>query len=259
MGQKINPNGFRYGVNKNWKSRWVAKNGIATGKIVVEDEAIRNYFFNNFVYAKPKNSSIQKINAQIDRIEIERVKDNVNIFIYCGQPALINAHNPDALKAMTLAINKIVGRDKKVKIDVIAHANVNWSARIVAREIADDIEKRVSFRNAQKKAISKAMANGVKGIKTVVSGRLGGVDMARHEGYSKGVVPLTTLRADLDYAIEKAHTVSGIIGVKVWINRGIILQKGLNNQVTPTKPVSNSYNNSNNANNGNSEKGDASA
>jgi ribosomal protein S3 len=112
-------------------------------------------------------------------------------------------------------INKIVGRKIKVNANILAHENVSWSARIVAREIADAIENRVSFRNAQKMAIKKAMSAHVKGVKTNVSGRLGGVEMAREEGYSEGVIPLTTLRADIDYGLEEANTTYGKIGVKV--------------------------------------------
>lgn len=222
MGQKINPNGFRYGINKNWQSRWIAKDTNQMAHWLNEDDQIRKYFFKNYR------------TAQIDRIEIERTQTTINLFIYCGQVGLILGKESANLKPLTLAINKIVGRKIKVNINVMQYENTAWSARIIAREIADAIENRVSFRVAQKIAIRKVMTNGALGIKTNVSGRLGGVEMAREEGYSEGVIPMNTIRSDLDYALEEAHTTYGLIGVKVWINRGEIFKKGLNNQNKPT-------------------------
>lgn len=221
MGQKINPNGFRYGINKNWQSRWIAKDEIQMAHWLNEDDLVRKYFFKNYRA------------AQIDRIEIERTQSTMNLFVYCGQVGLILGKEGSNLKPLILAINKIVGRKIKVNINVIQYENTAWSARIIAREIADAIENRVSFRVAQKIAIRKVMTNGALGIKTNVSGRLGGVEMAREEGYSEGVIPMNTIRSDLDYAIEEAHTTYGLIGVKVWINRGEIFKKGLNNQNKP--------------------------
>lgn len=219
MAQKINPNGLRYGINKNWNSRWIAKDKLQVAKWIVEDEKIRNYVLNTYKQ------------AQVANVEIERTQKNVDVYITCGQPGIIIGKDGTNIPVATLAINKIVGRKTKVNINVIAHNNPATSARIIAREIADAIENRVSFRNAQKMAIRKVMGSGALGIKTTVSGRLGGAEMAREEGYSNGVIPLTTLRADIDYAIEEALTTYGKIGVKVWINRGEIFAKGLNNQV----------------------------
>ena len=225
MGQKVNPNGYRYGINKNWQSRWIAKDPIQTGQWLLQDDKIRKYFLKNYP------------TAQIDHVEIERTQSTIDLFIYCGQPGALIGKEGENLKKLTLDINKIVGRKIKVNPNVIQYANTCWSARIIAREIADAIENRVSFRNAQKIAIRKVMGSRALGIKTNVSGRLGGVEMAREEGYSEGVIPMNTIRSDLDYAIEEAHTTYGLIGVKVWINRGEIFKKGLNNQITPPKPT----------------------
>ena len=209
MGQKINPNGYRFGVNRNWISRWVAKDNKTEATWLIEDEKLRKLIIKTF----PK--------ALIDRVELERKPNMVNILIYCSQPGIINGITEDQKKELMLNISKIVGRKTKAKYTVINYMNPNLSARIVARDIADAIENRTSFRVAQKQAVRRVMKNGGYGIKTAVTGRLGGTDIARKEGYLEGVVPLSTLRSDIDFAIELAHTTYGVIGVKVWINRGI--------------------------------------
>ncbi len=234
MGSKVNPNGLRYGINKNWLSRWIAKDSEQESAWLIQDDQIRNY-----IYAQYKN-------AHVGNIEIER-RNNNNIFvvIYVSQPGVILSDKPapkarkvsdenkdapktiSGIQALTLAINKIVGRKVKVIINVQALNAPDLNARIIAREIADAIENRVSFRNAQKAVMRKVLKAGAKGVKTHVSGRLGGVEMAREEGYSQGIITLSTLRADVDYALEKAETTYGIIGVKVWINRGEIFGKTL--------------------------------
>lgn len=216
MGSKVNPNGLRFGINKQWNSRWVAKNNLQAAKWIVEEDKIRTSLIKNYK------------NAKIDHIEIERMQGSITIFVYCSQPGIILGNENSELSKVILMVNKIVGRDVKVNINVIGLENPDLSARIIAREIADAIENRVSFRNAQKAAIRKVLRAGAKGVKTHVSGRLGGVEMAREEGYSEGVVTLSTLRADIDYALEEANTTYGIIGVKVWINRGEIFKKDLN-------------------------------
>lgn len=221
MARKINPNGLRYGINKNWNSRWIAADNKQTALWIVQDEKIRKHLLKTY------NT------AQIANVEIERTAKSITVFIYCSQPGIILGKEETNIPIVKLAINKIVGRKTNVIINVIAHENPSLSARIIAREIADAIENRVSFRNAQKMAISKVMGSGAIGVKTSVAGRLAGAEMARTEGYSKGIIPLTTLRADIDFAIEEAHTTYGIIGVKVWINRGLIFKKGLNNSVLP--------------------------
>lgn len=208
MGQKVNPNGYRYGINRNWISRWIAKNSKTEAAWIVQDEKVRIYLNKEF----PK--------ALIDRVEIERKNNAIDLFIYSAQPGVINGLIDEKKAKLNLDINKIVGRKVKVQILVLSFENPSLSAKIIAREIADAIENRVSFRIAQKQAVRKVMKNGGYGIKTSVSGRLGGTDIARTEGYLEGIVPLATLRADIDYALELAKTTYGVIGVKVWINRG---------------------------------------
>lgn len=230
MGSKVNPNGLRYGINKEWQSRWIAKDPIQTATWLVQDDKIRNHFINKYKFAK------------IDHIEIERDQTSINLFVYCVQPGTIFGVENSELKNAILAINKIVGRNIKVKVNIITLQTPELSARIIAREIADAIENRVSFRNAQKAAIRKVLKAGAKGVKTHVSGRLGGVEMAREEGYSEGIITLSTLRTNIDYALEEAHTTYGIIGVKVWINKGEIFKKQIN------KPISRNKNNFNKEN-----------
>lgn len=214
MGSKVNPNGLRYGINKEWQSRWIANSHLQTAQWIVQDDKIRTHFFSKYK------------NAKIDHIEIERDQSSISIFVYCVLPGVIFGTENSELKNATLAVNKIVGRSIKVKLNIFAIESPDLSARIIAREIANAIENRVSFRNAQKMAIKKVLWAGAKGVKTHVSGRLGGVEMAREEGYSEGIITLSTLRTDIDYALEEAHTTYGIIGVKVWINRGEIFKKG---------------------------------
>ena len=232
MGAKVNPNGLRFGINRQWNSRWVAKNDKETAKWLVQDDQIRELIFKKYK------------NALVDHIEIERSKNSISLFVFVGQPGLIVGSEGSELKKLISDIQRTIIKDKKIKVLV----NVEYvqrpelSARIVAREIADAIENRVAFRNAQKFAIKKVLGAGALGVKTHVSGRLGGVEMARDEGYSEGVVTLSTLRANIDYALEKAHTTYGIIGVKVWINKGEIFKKDLEER------RSNGFNRRNNQN-----------
>lgn len=213
MGQKVNPNALRYSINRSWISSWVATNNKQTATWIVQDEKIRNFFLQKYKQAK------------IVVTNIERTQKDIRVTIKAGQPGIILGSNNANEKDNILTINKIVGRKIKVYLNVIQEENVAVSARIIAREIADAIENRVPFRIAQKMGIKKAMMAHAKGIKTNVSGRLGGVEIARDEGYSQGVIPLSTLRADIDYALEEAHTTYGQIGVKVWINRGDVFKK----------------------------------
>ncbi|MDR0753039.1 MAG: 30S ribosomal protein S3 [Mycoplasmataceae bacterium] len=235
MSQKTNPNTYRYGINKNWVSRWTASNGKELAKMSVEDRKIRNYLLKKYH------------DALIDKIEIERktslnsfdksIKPEIFIFIRCVNVGIISV-DQEKLNEAILFINKVVGREYSVKINPLVFLNQFWSARIIARKIADDIENRIPFRVAQKNMITQVMKSKILGIKTKLSGRLNGVDMARCEGYSEGLVPISTIRCDLDYALEEAHTVKGVIGVKVWLNRGQILDKGLDKQNYPTiKPT----------------------
>lgn len=238
MGQKVNPNGLRYGINKQWNSRWVPENKEQMGQWLVQDDKIRKYLISKYK------------NAAIDHVEIERQKDFISVFVYAVQSGLLIGNEGSEKKNIELAINKIVGRKTRVNLKVIEVQIPELQARLMAREIADAIESRVSFRTAQKMVIKKVLKAGAKGIKTHVSGRLGGVEMARAEGYSHGVITLHTLRADIDYAVEEALTTYGIIGVKVWINRGEIFGNKLVNNVehANVKLKSNKQNKTNNKN-----------
>ena len=207
MGQKINPTGLRIGITKDWESRWFAKKGDIS-KWLLEDHKIRT-----LLMKKLKD-------AAVSHIEIERIKDKIVLFIKTARPGMVLGKQGNDIKTLTIDIKKIVGRKKEIKIDIVEIEKPDWDAYLVGQSIAQAIENRVSFRTAQKLAIKKSLKAGVKGIKTNVSGRLGGVEMAREEGYSEGIVPLSTLRADIDYATVEAHTTYGLIGVKVWINRG---------------------------------------
>ncbi len=223
MGQKVNSNGLRYGIYKEWESRWISNDDRQTAKWLVDDDKIRKYFNNKWKL------------ALVSSVQIERSGDNVNLFVNTAQPGLFA--EADTIKKIQLDLNKMCGRKYKFNITILPIVNTYVHARIVAREIADAIEKRVSFRTAQKQAIKKVMKAKALGVKTKVSGRLGGVEMAREEGYSEGVIPLSSLRADIDYALEEAHTTYGLIGVKVWINRGQIFNKGEVSKVITTAPT----------------------
>lgn len=208
MGQKVNPIGMRVGIIRDWQSRWYAEKDY--GKFLMEDVKIRKFIEKK--YAK----------ASVARIEIERTKDRVEIIIRAAKPGEIIGQDGAAVEATRKTLEKMLG-EKTVKVTVIAVANPNLDANLVARLIADQLEARASFRIAQKRAIQQVMRSGAKGVKTMVSGRLGGNDIARSEGYSEGVVPLHTLRSDIDYALAEAATTYGRLGVKVWICRGEVL------------------------------------
>ena len=214
MGQKVSPIGMRVGVIRDWDSRWYAEKKDY-GDLLNEDVRIRDYLEKNLR------------DAYISRIEIERngMKD-VKVIIRCARPGAIVGKSEDGkaekMEATKKALTKIT-KGKNIKVDVIAVANPDLDARLVARKIAEQLKNRQSFRITQKKAIQQTMRSGAKGIKTLCKGRLGGAEIARQEGYSKGVVPLHTLRSDIDYACEEAHTTYGKLGVKVWICRGEVL------------------------------------
>ena len=208
MGQKVSPIGMRVGVIRDWESRWYAGKDYAD--LLLEDVKIRE-----FLFAELKA-------AAVSRIEIERSKNRVEVIVRSARPGVIIGTNGENVEVIKKQLTKLTN-GKNVFIKVVEIANPDLDARIVARSIADQLEQRASFRTAQKRAIQKTMRAGAKGIKTAVSGRLGGADMARTEGYSEGVVPLHTLRADIDYAWEEASTTYGRLGVKVWICRGEVL------------------------------------
>jgi small subunit ribosomal protein S3 len=208
MGQKVSPIGLRVGIIRDWESRWYAEKEY--GALLQEDIKIREFL-------KKKLAK-----ASVSRIEIERSKHRVEIIIRAGKAGEIIGQEGKGIEALKAELAKLLG-DKTVKITILAVANPSLDATLVARLIADQLEQRASFRIAQKRAIQQTMRAGAKGIKTMVSGRLGGNDIARSEGYSEGVVPLHTLRSDIDYAVAEASTTYGRLGVKVWICRGEVL------------------------------------
>ena len=211
MGQKVSPVGLRIGVNKDWGSKWFAsKQDYAT--YLHEDIKIRELISNT-----PKFKD-----AVVSKVEIEKTKDSVTVNVSALKPAVILGQDGNDVKALSKKIAKIA-HGKNVKINVKEVSNPDLDATVIAKWIAEQLENRASFRTVQKKAIQRVMKAGAKGIKTSVSGRLGGADIARSEGYSEGVVPLHTIRADIDYANSEAATTYGKLGVKVWICRGEIL------------------------------------
>lgn len=213
MGQKVNPIGYRLGVNKDWDSHWYAnKNEYATN--INKDIKIREYILNNLK------------DASISAVVIERKKNRVDVIIRTAKPGVIIGRGGEDIEKLRKKISKLV--NEEVFINIVEEKNPDLNAKLVADNIALQIENRAPFRAAQKRAIRNTMKAGAKGIKTLVSGRLNGVEMARSEGYTEGTVPLHTIRADIDYAQSEANTTYGKIGVKVWIYKDEIL---------PTKKV----------------------
>ena len=205
MGQKVNPRGLRVGVIKNWDSRWFA-NDSTFGDTLVEDYNLRKYLKKALA------------TAGIAKIEIERDAKRVRIHIHCAKPGMVIGRNGSEIEKLRETCQNMLG--KTVVINIVEIKNPDADAQLVAENIAVQLEKRVSFRRAMKLAIGRAMRLGVKGIKTQVSGRLGGAEIARSEQYHEGTIPLQTLRADIDYGFAEADTTYGRIGVKVWIYKG---------------------------------------
>ena len=212
MGQKVNPVGLRIGINKNWNSRWYA-NDQEYHVFLNEDIKVRNY-----LEKKLKE-------ALLSHVEIERIKTdkgyNVIVMVFVARPGVVIGQDGKNVNELKEDLAKLL-KGSEVRIDVVEVKNPDLDANIVAQEIAKQLEERASFRTAQKKAIQRVRKAGAKGIKTSVSGRLGGADIARAEGYREGVIPLHTLRSDIDYACVHAATQYGRLGVKVWICRGEI-------------------------------------
>ena len=210
MGQKVNPNGLRLGINKDWEAKWYAnKNDFS--KVLSKDIAIRKYLEKNLK------------NAGIAKVEIERNAKRCEVVIHTSKPGVMIGRGGEEIEKLKKQLSKIA--DENVQISIVDIKKADLNAKLVADSIANQITNRASFRMAQKRAIRNAMKAGAKGIKTSVSGRLGGADMARSEGYTEGTIPLHTLRADVDYAMSEADTTFGKIGVKVWIYKGEILNK----------------------------------
>ncbi|GIO58323.1 30S ribosomal protein S3 [Paenibacillus cellulositrophicus] len=208
MGQKVNPVGLRIGIIRDWESKWYA--GKDFGNLLLEDVKIREYLKN-----KLKDSAVS-------RIEIERAANRVNVTIHTAKPGMVIGKGGSEVEVLRSQVTKIAG-GKKVHINISEIKQADLDAVLVAESIAQQLERRVSFRRALKQAIQRTMRAGAKGIKTQVGGRLGGAEIARSEGYSEGTVPLHTLRADIDYGTAEAHTTYGRLGVKVWIYRGEVL------------------------------------
>ena len=212
MGQKVNPHGMRVGVIKDWDSRWYAREE-KVGDLLVEDKKIRDYL-KKTLYS-----------AGIPKIEIERRNDVVTIFMHCARPGMVIGKDGKAIEETRLAVEKLI--KKSVKLNIIEVRNPDMNAQLVAENIAAQLEKRISFRRAMKNAMGRAMRAGAKGIKTAVSGRLGGAEIARSEHYHEGTIPLQTIRADIEYGFAEAATTFGRIGVKVWIYKGEVLTQTL--------------------------------
>ncbi|MCR5687635.1 MAG: 30S ribosomal protein S3 [Lachnospiraceae bacterium] len=209
MGQKVNPHGLRVGVIKDWDSRWYAEKDFAD--FLVEDYKIREFL-------KKKLYS-----AGISKIEIERASDRVKVIIFTAKPGVIIGKGGADIEKLKNDLAKLT--EKKLVVDIKEVKRPDREAQLVAENIAQQLENRVSFRRAMKSTMGRTLKAGALGIKTAVSGRLGGADIARTEFYSEGTIPLQTLRADIDYGFAEADTTYGKLGVKVWIYKGEVLPK----------------------------------
>ena len=216
MGQKVNPHGMRVGINKDWSSKWYAdKSSFAD--FLVEDNQIRT-FVKKKLY-----------NAGVSNVVIERKGNNVKVIVMAARPGMVIGRSGEGIDEFKKALVKMTGKNVEVSIEEVRKTELD--AQLTAESVAQSLERRTSFRRAMKQPISRTMKAGAKGIKIVCSGRLGGAEIARSEKYSEGNVPLHTLRADIDYGFAEADTTYGKIGVKVWINHGEILDKGLKDAV----------------------------
>lgn len=220
MGQKVNPVGMRIGVNRDWDSTWFAEKDFS--KYLHEDIKIRKYLEKELA------------DAVVGRIEIKRLKEKLSVTAYVVKPGVVKGQDDTRVNAIVKKLTRLSPKSK-ISFTVAEVENPDLDATCVAKSIAQQLEQRASFRVAQKKAIQRVMKAGAKGIKTCVGGRLGGADIARSEGYSEGVVPLHTLRADIDFAVAEAMTTYGLLGVKVWICKGEILPQKKNRPQTETK------------------------
>ncbi|NLD26641.1 MAG: 30S ribosomal protein S3 [Acholeplasmataceae bacterium] len=208
MGQKVSPIGLRIGIIRDWDSKWYASKREVPA-LLHEDLKIRQ-FIDEF-YKK----------AYVSKVEIERTKTKIMLTVYTAKPGVVIGREGSTKTQAVEMLQKMTG--KTIFLTVVEIKNPDLDATLVARNIAEQLENRASFRRVQKMAIQRAMKSGAKGIKTLISGRLGGAEMARSEGYSEGTVPLHTLRADVDYAVSEAKTTYGKLGVKVWIYKGEVL------------------------------------
>lgn len=212
MGQKVNPHGFRVGVIDDWDSRWYARND-KVGDLIVEDYNIRKYLKQSLY------------SAGVPKIEIERDSSKVRIFIHCARPGVVIGKGGTEIERLRMSVEKMIG--KPVALSIVEVRTPDTDAQLVAENIAQQLEKRISYRRAMKNCMGRAMRLGVKGIKVMCSGRLGGAEIARKECYHEGTIPLQTLRADIDYGFAEAATTYGRVGVKVWIYKGEVLSQTL--------------------------------
>ena len=212
MGQKVNPHGLRVGVIKDWDSRWYASEE-KVGDLIVEDQKIRKYL-KKTLYG-----------AGVPKIEIERSNDIVTIYLHCARPGVVIGKGGEQIEQYRLTGEKMIG--KKVKLNIVEVRNPDMNAQLVAENIAQQLEKRISHRRAMKNSMARAMRAGAKGIKVCCSGRLGGREIAGVEHYHEGTIPLQTIRADIEYGFAEAATTFGRIGVKVWIYKGEVLSQTL--------------------------------
>ena len=215
MGQKINPTGLRIGVIKNWESRWYAA-PEKFGDTLVEDYNLREYLLEKLAP------------AGVPKVEIERDAKRVYVNIHCAKPGMVIGRQGAEIEKLKKICEKKLG-GKEVSLNIIEIKQPDLNAQLVAESIASQLERRISYRRALKQAIGRAMKLGAKGIKTQVSGRVGGAEIARSETYKEGTIPLQTIRADIDYGFAEAKTTYGRIGVKVWIYTGEVLQASNNN------------------------------
>ena len=224
MGQKVNPHGLRVGIIKDWDSKWYADKENFSDYLI-EDHKIRKYVKEKLFI------------AGISKVEIERAANRIKLSVHTAKPGMVIGKGGSGVEALRKDLEKLTGKNIIVNVEEVKVMELD--AQLVAENIASQLERRVSFRRAMKQAIQRTMRSGAKGIKTSVSGRLGGADMARTDGYSEGTIPLQTLRADIDYGFAEADTTYGKLGVKVWIYKG---------EVLPTKKVEDKDGKTNNKN-----------
>lgn len=210
MGQKVHPHGLRVGVIKEWDSKWYAdKKNFAD--YLIEDNKIREF-------VKQKHYT-----AGISKVEIERTAKKVKLNIHTAKPGMIIGKGGAGIEELKAGLSKVTSGDKNILINIVEVKSPETEAQLMAENIALQLEKRISFRRAMKQTIQRSMRLGVKGVKTICSGRLGGAEIARTEAYHEGTIPLQTLRADIDYGFAEADTIYGKIGVKVWVYKGEVL------------------------------------
>ena len=214
MGQKINPNGFRVGVIRDWTAKWYADKNYAA--YLNEDLRIRQYIEKRLA------------DASVSTVEIERAANRVNVSIHTAKPGMVIGKGGSEVEALRKELNNLT--NKRVHINVVEIKKPDLDAHLVGESVAEQLENRIAFRRAMRGAMQRTMRAGAKGIKIQVAGRLNGADMSRIESYSDGTVPLHTLRADIDYSWDEAHTTYGVLGIKTWIYRGEVLPAKKNNE-----------------------------